>query len=239
MATSTADTIATPSAALPGGGKQGAGGALGPGGGRPAGAGQGGSDLAEPVCDPEHELGGQQPGQRADQHRHGGSGQGKQGDGQRDSLRAARPEGGDEPTGRAGQRERAGRLRDEAQAGEHRAEPAPFLQVERDQQHRGGAEGTDRDESEVNPGDATVLEQGQVEKRSPGPALPDHEPGQQQGRDRRQQHRLGGLQGVAGPGDGEHDQGDTGGHGDGAGDVQLPPAPRRGDQSLATYITQR
>jgi hypothetical protein len=40
-----------------------------------------------------------------------------------------------------------------------------------------------------------------------------------------EQHRLGELQGVARPYDGEHEQGDAGGHADGAGNVQLPSAP--------------
>ncbi len=140
--------------------------------------------------------------------------------------------------GRAGQRERPGRLRDEAQAGENRAESPPFLQVQRHQQNLGGAEGADRDEGEVGPGDAAVFEQGQVEQRRPGPALPDHERGQQQGREPAEQRRLGGLQGVAGPDDGQDEQGDPGRHGHGARDIQLPPAPRlvwgqqphRGDQ---------
>ena len=86
-------------------------------------------------------------------------------------------------TGRLGrQRERPGRLRDEAQAGENRAEPPSLLQVQRHQQDLGGAEGTDRDKGEIGSGDAAVFEQGQVEQRRPGPALPDHERGQQQGR---------------------------------------------------------
>ena len=159
----------------PGGGQQRAGRPLGPGGDRPAGAGQSGGDLAEPGRDAEGELDRQQRGQRPGQHRDGGPGQGQQRDRQGDGQRAARPEDGDEPAGRAGERERPGCLRDEAQAGEHRAQPAPLLQVQHHQQDLGGVEGADRDQGEVGPGDAAVLELGQVEQRRRGPTLPDHE----------------------------------------------------------------
>ena len=151
--------------ALPGRGQQRAGRALGLGRDRPVRAGQGGGDLAEASGDPEHELGREQRGQRTGQHRDGGPGQGQQRDGEGDSQRAPWPEGRDEPASRAGQRERPGRLRDEAQTGEYRAEPSPLLQVQRHQQYLPGDEGADRYQGEVGSGDAAVFKQGQVEQR--------------------------------------------------------------------------
>ena len=59
----------------------------------------------------------------------------------------------------------------EAQVGEHRAEPPPLLRVQRHQQDLGGAEGADRDQGEIGPGDAAVFEQGQVQQRRRGSAL--------------------------------------------------------------------
>jgi len=85
------------------------------------------------------------------------------------------PNAGTQPADRAGQRERPGRLRDEAQAGEHRAEPSTLLQVQRRQQDLSGVEGA---------------------HRAQGPALPGDERGQQQERDCGQQRRLGGLQRI-------------------------------------------
>jgi hypothetical protein len=104
---------------------------------------------------------------------------------------------------------------------------APLLQVERHQQDLGGAEGADRDQGEVGPRDATVFEQGQIEQRRPGPALPDHERGQQQARGPGEQRWLGGLQCVTGPDDGQDEQGDPGRRGHGARNIQLPPGPGR------------
>jgi hypothetical protein len=90
-------------------------------------------------------------------HRESSSAQRQQREGQGDGQRAPRPQRRHEPTGRTGERERPGRLRDEAQAGEHRAERPPLLQVQRRQQHLPGAEGADRDQAEVGAQDAAVL----------------------------------------------------------------------------------
>ena len=189
--------------------------------------GQGRGYLAEAGGDPEHELRREQRGQRTGHHRDGGRDQGQQRDGQGDGQRAPWPKGRDEPAGRAGQRERPGCLRNEAQTGEYRAEPSPLLQVQRHQQHLPRDDGAHGDQDQVGSGDTPVFQQRQVQQRCPGRPLPRDEHADQQDRGRGQQHRLGGPQRVARSYDGEHEQGNAGGHRDGAGNVQLPPATGR------------
>ena len=134
--------------------------------------GQGGGDLAEPGGDAEHELTVSSPASVPPRTEAAAPARASSAIAwEMASARRGPSEGTSRPAGPASANAPAAWGTEAAQAGEHRAQQASLLQVQGRQQDLGGAERADRDQREGRAGDAAVLEQRQVEQRRRGPAL--------------------------------------------------------------------